>query len=126
MRPARLAGALTILVLVGCATAPPPAAGPDPTKAARYSAELDAAQVAHETTLVNAGREMAEGTITAFDLEAIIFSGRRLETAMRQAHAELRVYLIDGTESPAFLAAWTEMRDAKANLDLSWRAAHGS
>lgn len=126
MRPARLAGILAALLLVGCASAPPAAPGPDLAKAARYSAELDAAQVAHETTLVNAGREMAEGTITAAQLEAIIFAGRRLETAMRLAHAELKVYLVDGTETPAFTGAWTEMRDAKANLDLSWRAAHES
>jgi hypothetical protein len=115
---------LGLVLLAGCASAPAPPAV-DPAAAARCSAELTAAQVYHETTMPAVGEAHAAGRITGAQLSTLAAAGRRLEAAMRNAHAELRLYLASGETGPTFAPAWDELRAAKANLGLLWEATNG-
>jgi len=116
-----IAAALGVHWLAGCATAPKQPTV-DPTAAARYSAELTAAQVDHRETLREAEAARVAGTLVGAKLEMVRTAGKELDSAMQRFHAELQLYLATGVEGDAFNRAHAAMAQARTNLALTWEA----
>lgn len=124
MRLAKLAPlalvALLAAALAGCHAKPPTV---DPATAARYSAELTAAQVDHDTTLADAETMRQAGQLTGEPLELVRAAGKALDSALLRFHSELQFYLVTGVASDAFNRAHAEMTRARTQLALTWEAA---
>lgn len=118
---APLAACLLALALTGCATSTHPPTV-DPATAARYSAELTAAQVDHDTTLRDAEAMRIAGTLSGARLEMVRTAGRELDSALLRFHAELQLYLQSGVETDAFNRAHSAMTSARTNLALTFEA----
>lgn len=116
-----LAVVLTV-VLTGCPASTRTAPVVDAADAARYSAELTAAQVDHRQTLEDAEVLRKAGKLTGAPLERMRTAGRELDSAMLRFKAELDLYRAGGGESDAFNRARAAMAQARTNLALTWEA----